>query len=144
MCRADPRHGRHLACSLLFRGKISPKEMEQEVLNVQNKGSSYFVEWIPANIHCSICDIPPEGFSLHATYLANSTIIQELFKTVVEKSTGMMRRKAFWHWYTSEGMEEMELTQASLIAQDVASEYQIYQDATAEEGSGEFEDFSDY
>ena len=28
------------------------------MLNVQNKNSSYFVEWIPNNVKCSICDIP--------------------------------------------------------------------------------------
>ena len=31
------------------------------MLNVQNKNSSYFVEWIPNNIKASVCDIPPKG-----------------------------------------------------------------------------------
>jgi len=40
-------------------------------------------------------------------YLGNSTAIQELFKRVSEQFTAMFRRKAFLHWYTGEGMDEM-------------------------------------
>ena len=140
MCRADPRHGRYVACSVLFRGKMSAKEVDEEVLNVQNRGSSPFVEWITANIHSSICDIPPTGFNLHGTYLANSTAIQELFKAIGEQFSAMFRRKAFLHWYTSEGMDEMEFTEAESNMNDMICEYQSGQDATAEEEE-EYDDF---
>merc|ERR1712100_99815 len=46
MCAADPRHGRYLTASTLFRGRMSTKEVDEQMLNVQNKNSSYFVEWI--------------------------------------------------------------------------------------------------
>merc|ERR1711907_771254 len=44
--------------------------------------------------------------------------------------TGMFRRKAFLHWYTGEGMDEMEFTEAESNMNDLVSEYQQYQDAT--------------
>jgi len=47
MCAADPRHGRYLTAAALFRGRMSTKEVDEQMLNVQNKNSSYFVEWIP-------------------------------------------------------------------------------------------------
>jgi tubulin beta len=47
----------------------------------------------------------------------------------------MFRRKAFLHWYTSEGMDEMEFTEAESNMNDLISEYQQYQDATADEYS---------
>merc|ERR1712144_95109 len=50
MCAADPRHGRYLTACGLFRGRMSTKEVYEQMLNVQNKNSSYFVEWIPNNI----------------------------------------------------------------------------------------------
>jgi tubulin beta len=50
----------------------------------------------------------------------------------------MFRRKAFLHWYTGEGMDEMEFTEAESNMNDLVSEYQQYQEATAEE-EGEFE-----
>ena len=43
----------------------------------------------------------------------------------------MFRRKAFLHWYTSEGMDEMEFTEADNNMADLVSEYQQYQDAPA-------------
>ena len=50
-----------------------------------------------------------------------------------------LRRKAFLHWYTGEGMDEMEFTEAESNMNDLVSEYQQYQDATAEE-EGEFDE----
>jgi tubulin beta len=49
------------------------------------------------------------------------------------------RRKAFLHWYTGEGMDEMEFTEAESNMNDLVSEYQQYQDASAEE-EGEFDE----
>ena len=67
------------------------------------------------------------------TFIGNSTAIQEMFKRVAEQFTAMFRRKAFLHWYTGEGMDEMEFTEAESNMNDLVSEYQQYQDATAEE-----------
>ena len=38
----------------------------------------------------------------------------------------MFRRKAFLHWYTGEGMDEMEFTEAESNMNDLVSEYQQY------------------
>merc|ERR1712000_754972 len=84
MCAADPRHGRYLTCSALFRGRMSTKEVD-------------------------------------------------------EQFTGMFCRKAFLHWYTGEGMDEMEFTEAESNMNDLVSEYQQYQEATADMDE-EFED----
>ena len=73
------------------------------------------------------------------TFIGNSTAIQEMFKRVAEQFTAMFRRKAFLHWYTGEGMDEMEFTEAESNMNDLVSEYQQYQDATAEE-EGEFDE----
>ncbi|XP_029367441.1 tubulin beta-2b chain isoform X7 [Echeneis naucrates] len=115
------------------------KEVDEQMLNVQNKNSSYFVEWIPNNVKTAVCDIPPRGLKMAATFIGNSTAIQELFKRISEQFTAMFRRKAFLHWYTGEGMDEMEFTEAESNMNDLVSEYQQYQDATAEE-EGEFEE----
>ncbi|CAG7885291.1 unnamed protein product [Brassica rapa] len=56
-CAADPRHGRYLTASTVFRGKLSTKEVDEQMMNNQNKNSSYFVEWIPNNVKSSVCDI---------------------------------------------------------------------------------------
>ncbi len=81
---------------------MSTKEVDEQMLNVQNKNSSYFIEWIPNNVKSSVCDIPPKGLKMSATFIGNSTAIQEMFKRVSEQFTAMFRRKAFLHWYTGE------------------------------------------
>jgi len=143
MCAADPRHGRYLTSSLMFRGRMSTKEVDEQMLNVQNKNSSYFVEWIPNNIKSSVCDIPPKGLKMSVTFVGNSTAVQEMFKRIAEQFTAMFRRKAFLHWYTGEGMDEMEFTEAESNMNDLVSEYQQYQDATAEDEEGDEEEGED-
>ncbi|KAJ8362951.1 hypothetical protein SKAU_G00117820, partial [Synaphobranchus kaupii] len=139
MAACDPRHGRYLTVAAVFRGRMSMKEVDEQMLNVQNKNSSYFVEWIPNNVKTAVCDIPPRGLKMAATFIGNSTAIQELFKRISEQFTAMFRRKAFLHWYTGEGMDEMEFTEAESNMNDLVSEYQQYQDATPAE-EGEFEE----
>ncbi|KAL1783461.1 tubulin beta chain [Sigmodon hispidus] len=117
----------------LDRISMSMKEVDEQMLNVQNKNSSYFVEWIPNNVKTAACDIPPRGLKMAVTFTGNSTAIQELFKRISEHFTAMFHRKAFLHWYTGEGMGEMEFTEAESNMSDLVSEYQQYQDATAEE-----------
>jgi len=141
MCASDPRHGRYLTASALFRGKMSTKEVDEQMVNVQNKNSSYFVEWIPNNIKSSVCDVAPANLKMAVTFLGNSTSIMEMFKRVIEQFTLMFRRKAFLHWYTGEGMDEMEFTEAESNLNDLVSEYQQYQDAGIDDDEGD--DFSD-
>jgi len=135
MCASDPRHGRYLTASALFRGKMSTKEVDEQMVNIQNKNSSYFVEWIPNNIKSSVCDVAPEKLKMAVTFLGNSTSIMEMFKRVIEQFTLMFRRKAFLHWYTGEGMDEMEFTEAESNLNDLVSEYQQYQDAGIDDDS---------
>jgi tubulin beta len=94
----------------VFRGKVSMKEVEDQMQNVQNKNSAYFVEWIPNNLLSAKCDIPPRAVKMAVNFLGNSTAIQELFRRVSDHSTAIFKRKVFLHWYTQEGMDEMEVS----------------------------------
>jgi tubulin beta len=112
---------------------MSTKEVDEQMLNVQSRNSSYFVEWIPNNVKSSVCNIPPKGLTMSSTFIGNSTAIQKMFNRISEQFKSMFRRKAFLHWYTGEGMDEMEFTEAESNINDLVSEYQQYQEATAED-----------
>lgn len=131
------------------RGKVSMKEVEDQMRNIQTKSSSYFVEWIPNNVQTALCSIPPRGLKMSSTFIGNSTSIQEMFKRIGDQFIVMFRRKAFLHWYTGEGMDEMEFSKSQLPSliylvqhlttltaeaesnmNDLVAEYQQYQDAT--------------
>merc|ERR1711977_477215 len=88
----------------------------------------------------SICDIPPKGLKMAVCFIGNTTAIQETWKRVAEQFTAMFRRKAFLHWYTGEGMDGMEFTEAESNMNDLVSEYQQYQDASISEGEEEYEE----
>jgi tubulin beta len=129
---ADPRHGRYLTAAALFRGDVSTKDVDEQLLNIVNKNSSYFVEWIPNNVKASVCNIPPADLPISGTFIGNTTAVQELWKRISDQFSAMFKRKAFLHWYTGEGMDEMEFTEAESNLNDLIAEYQQYQDATSE------------
>ena len=54
----------------------------------------------------------------------------------------MFRRKAFLHWYTGEGMDEMEFTEAESNLLDLIAEYEQYESATVDDDivEGEYAD----
>lgn len=133
MCATDPKQGRYLTASAVFRGPMSSKEVDEQMLSIQNKNADNFVEWIPNNIKTSACDIAPTGLDMSATFIGNNTAIQDMFKRVADQFTAMFRRKAFLHWYTGEGMDEMEFTEAEANMNDLVSEYQQYQEAGVDE-----------
>ena len=129
MTACDPRHGRYLTAATIFRGRVSMKEVDQQMLDIQTKNSAYFVEWIPNNVKTAVCNIPPQGLTMSGTFIGNTTAIQGMFQRVADQFSIMFRRKAFIHWYTGEGMDEMEFTEAESNMNDLISEYQQYQEA---------------
>lgn len=133
MAGSDIKNGRYLTVAAVFRGKISMKEVDEHMLQIQNRNSDWFVEWIPNNVKTAVCDIPPSGLAMSGTFIANTTSIQELFKRVSEQFCLMFRKKAFLHWYTSEGMDEMEFTEAESNMNDLMREYQQYQNISVDE-----------
>ncbi|VDK85721.1 unnamed protein product [Dibothriocephalus latus] len=112
-------------------------DVEDQMTLTQQKNASYFVEWIPNNVKTAVCDVPPRGLKMSATFIGNTTAIQELFTRVSEQFSAMFRRKAFLHFYTSEGMDEMEFTEAESNMNDLVSEYQQYQEAGIDDEEGE-------
>ena len=111
---------------------------------VQAKNSAYFVEWIPNSIKTTVCNVPQKvpGTDMSATFIGNNTAIASVFERISEQFSAMFRRKAFLHWYTGEGMDEMEFTEAESNENDLIAEYHQYQDATAHDDD-EFNDEDD-
>lgn len=133
MVACDPRKGKYLTANCIFRGAVPSKDVDQQMLNMQNKESDQFVPWIPNNINSSICNVAPKGEPLSGTFIANSTAIQDVFKRIAGNFSSMFKRKAFIHWYLTEGMEELEFNEAESNLLDLVREYQQYGEATIDE-----------
>ncbi|KAE8210851.1 hypothetical protein CF319_g6899 [Tilletia indica] len=138
MAAIDPRMGKWLTVAAIFRGQVASRDVEQEIVTLQNKQAAGFVEWIPNNVLTSLCDIPPPNLKMSATFIGNTTSIQELFKRTHEQFSVMFRRKAFLHWYTGEGMDELEFSEAESNLNDLVAEYQQYEAAGTEDEEGEY------
>ncbi|KAF5367135.1 hypothetical protein D9758_003872 [Tetrapyrgos nigripes] len=118
----DPRFGRYLTAATIFRGNVASREYA--VLDLQRRNAAHFTEWIPDNVSVSLCSVPPVGQKQAATCLANSTAVQELFQRTQETFTAMYKRRAFLHWYTGEGMDPMEFSEAESNVNDLITKRQ--------------------
>lgn len=123
LCAIDLRKGKLLTAAGIFRGHMSPREVDQLMNGVRNKNLHNFVDWIPNNIKTAICDIPPRGLKMSATFIGNTTAIQTLFQRLLDGSSVMLRRRAYLHWYTGEGMEEQEFIDAQNELQQIIEDY---------------------
>jgi tubulin beta len=136
MAAVDPRAGKYLTASIIFRGDgkaVPTKEVDEQMLLMQSRNAAYFAEWIPHNIKSSICNVPPLGEGSGCSMIANNTAILELFQRIQTQFSALFQRKAYLHWYTGEGMDEMEFTEAESNVNDLIAEYQQYFEATIDE-----------
>jgi len=134
MVACDPRKGKFLTASAVFRGQnVATKEVDVYMNALQTKNSPYFVQWIPNNIKVSVCDIAPKGLKMSSTFIGNSTSIKALFQRISTQFGLMFRRKAFLHSYLEEGMEELEFTEADANMKDLINEYLQYEEAGIED-----------
>ncbi|CAK5079524.1 unnamed protein product [Meloidogyne enterolobii] len=119
MVACNPRHGRYLTIAAIFRGhKMSTGDVEEKMMKYKNENSSHFAEWIPDNVKTAVCGIPPPGYKKSATFIGNSTAIKEMFERVSRQFKEAFRRKAL-HWYTGEGMDDDEFTEAEYNVNDL-------------------------
>lgn len=47
MVKCDPRHGKYMACTLLYRGDVVPKDVNAAIANIKAKRNIQFVDWCP-------------------------------------------------------------------------------------------------
>lgn len=45
MAKCDPRHGKYMACCLMYRGDVVPKDVNSAVHSIKTKRTVQFVDW---------------------------------------------------------------------------------------------------
>lgn len=45
MAKCDPRHGKYMACCLMYRGDVVPKDVNAAVSTIKSKRTVQFVDW---------------------------------------------------------------------------------------------------
>ena len=112
MVKCDPRHGKYMACCMMYRGDVVPKDVNASVATIKTKRTIQFVDWSPTGFKCGINYQPPTvvpGGDLAKVMraccmISNSTAIAEVMSRIDHKFDLMYAKRAFVHHYVGEGI----------------------------------------
>ena len=118
MLKGNPRNGNYMACCLMYRGNVIPKDVSKALLSV--KDLVRWVDWCPTGFKTGINPQPPTMVpsgelartSKAVAAISNSTSIREMFARISHKFDLMYAKRAFVHWFVGEGLESGEFSEA--------------------------------
>ncbi|KII61360.1 Tubulin alpha-4A chain [Thelohanellus kitauei] len=131
LVKCDIKSGKYMSCCLLFRGDVTPKDVNTAINNLKSKNKIQFVSWCPTGFKVGLNHQPPfvteDGDMAKVPralcVLSNTTAIAEAWERIKSKFDMMYEHRAYVHWYLGEGMEEDEFAEAQELMKSLIEEY---------------------
>uniref|UniRef100_A0A1Q3FSQ6 Tubulin alpha chain n=1 Tax=Culex tarsalis TaxID=7177 RepID=A0A1Q3FSQ6_CULTA len=120
LVKCDPRSGKYISCCMLYRGDVSPVDINRSIQDVKARSSVNFVDWCPTGFKIGInyqAPISVPGGDLAKVdravcMLSNSTAVKSAWERIADKYDLLFERKVFFHHFLDEGLEESDLCDA--------------------------------
>ncbi|VDO52383.1 unnamed protein product [Brugia timori] len=149
MVKCDPTKGKYMSICLLYRGNVTPNDVNEAISAVRHRRQINFVEWCPTGFKIGVNHEPPTAVPDGDTasvpralcMLANTTAIAEAWARLDAKFDLMYSKRAFTHWFIGEGMEEDEFIDAR---EDMDLLERDYKELAANEFDADSNDGNDF
>lgn len=136
-------NGRYIACCMLYRGDVVAKDINHAISHIRTIRNLKFVDWCPTGFKVGINCRPP-AHALSATdelvgggralcMMTNTTAIAAAWNRLCRKFDPMFKKRAFVHWYESEGMEKAEFEEARENIEILRHDYRELAPATTQQ-----------
>ena len=108
--------GKYMACCLLYRGDVVPKDVNKSIQSLKDERALKFVDWCPTGFKMGInyqpATVSSEGPLAQAQRalcaLSNTTAIVDAWSRIAYKFDTMYQKRAFVHWYVAIGIDDGE------------------------------------
>ena len=118
MLKCNTHNGKYMACCLLYRGDVVPKDVNAAIAKVKGLHSIKFVDWCPTGFKVGINHkapaVVPGGdmakLNRSVCMLSNTTAVAEAWARLNHKFDLMYAKRAFVHWFVGVGIEDGEFS----------------------------------
>ncbi|PFH38651.1 tubulin/FtsZ family, GTPase domain-containing protein [Besnoitia besnoiti] len=123
--------GRFIACHLMYRGDVTPRDVQEGIVAAKNSRAVRFVDWMPTGFKCSLnnrllcvsrdSELAPAFQS--CCMFANNTAVTSVLERTLGNARKMFSKRAFVNWFVAEGLEEGEFSEADERLQQKINDY---------------------